>query len=57
MVFKLPVPPVRFRVMAPSERPEQETFVTVPFEITLFGSVIVTMALSSHPLSSVILIW
>ena len=25
------VPPVRFRVMAPSERPEQETFVTVPF--------------------------
>ena len=38
VVVKPPVPPERFRVIAPSERPEQDTLVTDPFEIIVSGS-------------------
>ena len=38
MVVKLPVPPERFKVTAPSERPEQDTLVTDPLEIMVSGS-------------------
>ena len=34
------LPPIKFKVISPSSRPEQDTLVTSPFEYISFGSVI-----------------